>query len=294
MAVGLTFLGTQTGWFDAGSGRALFSTSREYMLDLVGPSATGAVGLGTGTVAIFLVAKLVATSVTVGSGNIAGFVLPTVLLGALAGHLASILGGYDAQLNATEHATLLAAGIAAAIAGTLNCPLAAILIVVEFFGLPFAWVAVLGGILGYKLSPETAVYSLETERAKILVVDDDGSIRRVVRKLLEKSGFGVGECGDGETALQVLGRERYDLLLLDRSLPGQSGDDVLETIRATPALEDLIVVMLTARKATEDRIEGLSEGADDYITKPFNLEELRARVEQHLRRKRREFSTILR
>jgi DNA-binding response OmpR family regulator len=69
---------------------------------------------------------------------------------------------------------------------------------------------------------------------------------------------------------------------------------VLETIRATPALEDLIVVMLTARKATEDRIEGLSEGADDYITKPFNLEELRARVEQHLRRKRREFSTILR
>jgi two-component system alkaline phosphatase synthesis response regulator PhoP len=118
----------------------------------------------------------------------------------------------------------------------------------------------------------------------ILVVDDDHDIVRLVRAYLEKAGYQVLTAYDGETALQIVRRDRPALVVLDLMLPDQDGWDITRRVRSDPALADLPIIMLTARIDDTDKIIGLELGADDYVTKPFNPREVVARVRSVLRR----------
>lgn len=121
--------------------------------------------------------------------------------------------------------------------------------------------------------------------AKILVVDDEAKIVRLVRSYLEQAGFAVVEAGDGQTALIQARREKPDLVVLDLGLPGIDGLEVARILRRGAAGErDTPIIMLTARIEDTDKIVGLELGADDYMTKPFNPRELVARVRAVLRR----------
>jgi len=116
---------------------------------------------------------------------------------------------------------------------------------------------------------------------KILVVDDETKIVRLVRAYLEQAGYAVVEAGDGQTALIQARRERPNLVVLDLMLPGIDGLEVARTLRREG---NLPIIMLTARREDTDRIVGLELGADDYVTKPFVPRELVARVNAVLRR----------
>jgi DNA-binding response OmpR family regulator len=116
---------------------------------------------------------------------------------------------------------------------------------------------------------------------KILVVDDEAKIVKLVRSYLEQAGFAVIEADDGQTALIQARREKPDLVVLDLGLPGIDGLDVARTLRRE---RDTPIIMLTARIEDTDKIVGLELGADDYMTKPFNPRELVARVRAVLRR----------
>ena len=120
--------------------------------------------------------------------------------------------------------------------------------------------------------------------SRILIVDDDHEIVRLVRAYLEKAGFAVLYAYNGETALHTLRREHPDLLVLDLMLPDRDGWDVTRLIRADKSLAETPIIMLTARVEDSEKIVGLEIGADDYITKPFNPRELVARVRALLRR----------
>lgn len=119
---------------------------------------------------------------------------------------------------------------------------------------------------------------------RILIVDDDREIVRLVRAYLEKAGYNVLAAYDGENALHILRRERPDLLVLDLMLPDRDGWDLTRLIRADKSLAETPIIMLTARVEDSDKIVGLEIGADDYITKPFNPREVVARVRALLRR----------
>jgi len=119
---------------------------------------------------------------------------------------------------------------------------------------------------------------------RILVVDDDREIVRLVRAYLERSGYEVLTAYDGETALHILRREHPDLMLLDLMLPGRNGMDVTRAVRGDAGLAAMPIIMLTARVEDHDKIVGLELGADDYVTKPFNPGEVVARVRAVLRR----------
>ncbi len=123
--------------------------------------------------------------------------------------------------------------------------------------------------------------------ARILVVDDDPQIVRLVRSYLEQDGFSVLTAGDGDTALHLLRAERPDLMVLDLMLPQRDGLEVTRIVRADATLAATPILMLTARVEEIDRIVGLELGADDYVTKPFNPREITARVKAILRRVRR-------
>jgi DNA-binding response OmpR family regulator len=118
---------------------------------------------------------------------------------------------------------------------------------------------------------------------RILVVDDEKNIRKVVTSYLRAEGFDVAEATDGEQALAVFDRIRPDLVILDVMMPGLDG---IETLRRIRARSNVYVIMLTARAEEMDRVVGLSVGADDYVTKPFGAKELVARVKAVLRRSR--------
>jgi two-component system alkaline phosphatase synthesis response regulator PhoP len=119
---------------------------------------------------------------------------------------------------------------------------------------------------------------------RVLVVDDDREIVRLVRAYLEQAGFQVLAAYDGETALHAIRRERPDLVVLDLMLPDRDGWDVTRVVRADPSLAGIPILMLTARVDDTDKIIGLELGADDYVTKPFNPREVVARVRSVLRR----------
>jgi DNA-binding response OmpR family regulator len=116
---------------------------------------------------------------------------------------------------------------------------------------------------------------------KILVVEDEARIARLVRDYLEHAGFDAVVVGDGETALASARRSMPDLVVLDLGLPGRDGLDVARTLRRTSSVP---IVMLTARGDETDRVVGLELGADDYVVKPFSPKELVARVRAVLRR----------
>jgi len=117
----------------------------------------------------------------------------------------------------------------------------------------------------------------------ILVVDDDADIRTLVAELLQRAGHGVIQAPDGESGLKLFYAQQPDLVLLDVSMPGLDGWEVLTRIRE---LSDVPVLMLTARAGELEKVRGLRGGADDYVTKPFGRQELLARVDAALRRGR--------
>src|SRR5579859_1986303 len=131
---------------------------------------------------------------------------------------------------------------------------------------------------------ETKIMSNEQgENAHILIVDDDSRVTSALRRTLAYEGYQISSASDGETAL-ALARTRFpDLVILDLMLPGINGLEVCHRLRATN--NDIAVLMLTARDAVADRVAGLETGADDYLVKPFALEELLARVKALLRRR---------
>jgi phosphate regulon transcriptional regulator PhoB len=119
---------------------------------------------------------------------------------------------------------------------------------------------------------------------KILVVDDEKDIVDLITYNLEKEGFTAMKAYDGEDALEVVKSQKPDLVVLDLMLPGMRGLEVCRFIRRNRETESLPVIMLTAKGDHVDRIVGFELGADDYITKPFNVRELIARVRAVLRR----------
>jgi two-component system, OmpR family, phosphate regulon response regulator PhoB len=126
--------------------------------------------------------------------------------------------------------------------------------------------------------------SAQSHQERILVVDDEPDIVALVAYHLAKTGYRVSTATNGTDALQVARSERPSMLVLDLMLPGMSGFDVLEQLRKDEGTRHIAVLMLTARKEEQDRIRGLSLGADDYLTKPFSPQELVLRVGAILRR----------
>ncbi|MEV4097439.1 response regulator transcription factor [Streptosporangium saharense] len=120
------------------------------------------------------------------------------------------------------------------------------------------------------------------EAARVLVVDDEPALREALQSSLEFEGYRVGLAQDGQAALDVLRREPYELVLLDVMMPKLDGLTACRRLRA--AGNHVPVLMLTARDAVGDRVSGLDAGADDYLVKPFELDELLARVRALLRR----------
>ncbi len=121
---------------------------------------------------------------------------------------------------------------------------------------------------------------------KILVIDDEEHILELLKFNLELSGFDVSVSPEANQAIELIDKEKPDLLLLDWMLPKISGIDILRKIRQDENIYDLPVIMLTAKNMEDDKIQGLNVGADDYITKPFSIKELMARINTILRRYR--------
>ena len=119
------------------------------------------------------------------------------------------------------------------------------------------------------------------QAAKILVVDDEESIVKTLRFNLEQQGFAVSTAADGPSALSRARDEKPDLIVLDLMLPGLDGIEVCRELRKTSSVP---VLMLTAKDREIDKVVGLEIGADDYMTKPFSVHELAARIKAHLRR----------
>jgi len=117
--------------------------------------------------------------------------------------------------------------------------------------------------------------------AKILVVDDDPAIRRLLTRTLDRAGYTVVEAGDARGALNGRDIDKPDLILLDLGLPDRDGLELLPLLVRAPAPA---VIVLTAREATDEKVTALDLGADDYVTKPFDTAELLARVRSALRR----------
>lgn len=123
-----------------------------------------------------------------------------------------------------------------------------------------------------------------TSAARVLVVEDEPDIAALIAYQLTREGFRVETVATGTDALAAVAREIPDLMVLDRMLPGLSGDEVLARLRSEAATASLPVLVLTARREQEDRIQGLELGADDYLTKPFSPRELVLRAQAIIRR----------
>src|SRR6201995_5163097 len=118
----------------------------------------------------------------------------------------------------------------------------------------------------------------------VLVVEDEAALATMLRYNLEKQGFRVDEAGDGQEALTRISEAQPDLVLLDWMLPVMSGIEGCRQLRRRPSTRDLPVIMVTARTEDQDAVRGLNTGADDYITKPFSMDALLARMRALLRR----------
>lgn len=116
---------------------------------------------------------------------------------------------------------------------------------------------------------------------RILVVDDDPQIRRAMRGTLTSKGYEVGDARTGEEALDKIRADDYDLVLLDMNMPGMGG---IESCRLLRAGSDVAIIMLTITSTERDKVAALDAGADDYVTKPFSMPELLARIRASLRR----------
>jgi len=116
------------------------------------------------------------------------------------------------------------------------------------------------------------------DMAKILIAEDDASVRSLIRLTLDSGQMEILEVADGATAIEVARRERPELVFLDWGMPGQSGIDVCRALREAQETANTKIVMLTARSDDRDRLAGLEAGANDYITKPFSPVQLLDKV----------------
>jgi two-component system KDP operon response regulator KdpE len=123
---------------------------------------------------------------------------------------------------------------------------------------------------------------LNQSQGKVLIVDDDGSIRRALSGTLQGMGFAVDAASTGEAALQLVGQTAFDVVLLDINMPGMGGIRTCREIRKSQPR--LGILMLTVRDSEDDKVAALDAGADDYVTKPFKVRELAARVRAAVRR----------
>ena len=124
---------------------------------------------------------------------------------------------------------------------------------------------------------------------RVLVVEDEQDIAALIKHALERSGEGIVEIvGTGDAALRAVTEQPPDLVILDLNLPVLSGTEVCRILRGRPSTAGIPIIMLSARTAETDRVSGLDLGADDYVTKPFSLRELAARVRAVLRRRQGE------
>jgi DNA-binding response OmpR family regulator len=121
-----------------------------------------------------------------------------------------------------------------------------------------------------------------SKKARILYVEDDDSLAFVTKDNLEQAGYEITFCSDGRKAVETVKGQRFDLCLLDVMLPEVDGFDVAKAIRKKD--EHVPIIFLTAKSMKQDKIHGLTIGADDYITKPFSIEELLLKIEIFLRR----------
>ena len=122
------------------------------------------------------------------------------------------------------------------------------------------------------------------EKRKVLVVDDEAHIAELLVMNLHQNGYETCVAGNGTDAMPMALAERPDLILLDLMLPGIGGLEVCRLLKTDPRTAPVPVIMLTAKSEESDKVIGLSIGADDYVTKPFSLRELLARIEALLRR----------
>jgi DNA-binding response OmpR family regulator len=122
------------------------------------------------------------------------------------------------------------------------------------------------------------------ESGRILMIEDEQKIADIVKSYLQREGYDVTTAATGASALREI-RNGFDLVILDLKLPDIDGETVCKAIRE---VSDIPVIMLTAKSAEDDRVKGLSMGADDYVVKPFSARELVARVKAHLRRSRKD------
>jgi two-component system phosphate regulon response regulator PhoB len=127
--------------------------------------------------------------------------------------------------------------------------------------------------------------------ARILVVEDEPSIHELISINLGMAGYEVIVAESAEQALSLIRNELPDLALLDWMLPGASGIDLARQLRSEPRTRELPIIMLTARGEEQDKLRGLETGADDYITKPFSVRELEARIKAVLRRRAPEITS---
>lgn len=123
---------------------------------------------------------------------------------------------------------------------------------------------------------------MATKKAHILYVEDDESLSFVTKDNLEINGYEVTHCIDGKSALATIKGNRFDLCILDVMLPGVDGFDIAKAIRKTD--DHVPIIFLTAKSLKQDKLHGLTIGADDYITKPFSIEELLLKIDIFLRR----------
>jgi len=121
---------------------------------------------------------------------------------------------------------------------------------------------------------------------KVLLVDDEDSLRKVIRELLERDGYVVAEARDGAQALDQIDRVGPDIIVLDLNMPGLDGYGVLSHLRSRPATADIPVIVLTAKGDEDNEVRVFELGADDFLTKPFRARALSARLEAVLGRRR--------
>ena len=122
------------------------------------------------------------------------------------------------------------------------------------------------------------------KRLKVLVVDDESDMRASIGEFLQDRGFAVCDAGDGEEALAKTFTDKPDLILLDLRLPKVDGYQVCQTLKGNPITSGIPIIMITALNATPQKVKGIEFGADDYISKPFDLDELHARIRMIMRR----------
>ncbi len=131
---------------------------------------------------------------------------------------------------------------------------------------------------------EETLRSMSDVRQKVLIVDDEMDALLALKVALDAEGYNVSEAKDGYEAIEKVKSEIPDVILLDLMIPEIDGFEVCRKLKSDPMLSHIPVIMLTARGEIDDKVEGIEMGADDYVTKPFNLKELKARIKMVLRR----------